>query len=417
MLPTKGGAVVAIVGLTLFGLAWHTHIGWFYLADAVAWGLIVANLALSGVNMRGLSVRRMLLTSDPKDIFEDDVIRLAIEVGNRSFFPKLFMTVLEDCPLAAPGDAEQAFLIGSVATKGQAIVEYSVRCYRRGVYSFGPVQLETSAPFGLFRARKKLEAPFQVTVYPQLLPVAAMADQGRAESQASLFNAPHHSGDVRGSRDYQPGDYLRNIHWRNSARRGKLMVKEMDRPPQGEVYVAFSPGIDLGEGRDTTFEYGIKVAASLARRAFNEGRPFRMWPSAQPGPFPTLHSVLEYLARLNVTSSYPEHSMLGRRDHSTTSVFIVSAADKEMVAEISAKRGFLPYVTALVLEGFAVSEEDPATAGRLADAGASVVTCRPGDLANALAKLGKATAPGLATQRDYAKSPVLPLVTPGSFAP
>lgn len=346
MLPTKGGAVVAIVGLTLFGLAWHTHIGWFYLANAVAWGLIVANLALSGVNMRGLTVRRMLLTSDPKDIFEDDVIRLAIEVGNRSFFPKLFMTVLEDCPLAAPGDVEQSFLIGSVATKGRTIVEYSVRCYRRGVYSFGPVQIETSAPFGLFRARKKLEAPFQVTVYPQSLPVASTADQGR----------------------------------------------------------------------DTTFEYGIKVAASLARRAFNEGRSFRMWPSAQPGPFPNLRSVLEYLARLNAGSSYPDHSMLGRRDHSTTSIFIVSAADKEMVAEISAKRGLLPYVTALVLEGFAVSEEDPATAGRLADAGASVVVCRPGDLANALATLGKATASGLATQRNHAKSPVLALVPPGSVA-
>ena len=119
---------------------------------------------------------------------------------------------------------------------------------------------------------------------------------------------------------------------------------------------------------------------------------------------------------MNAGSYYPDHSMVGRRDHSKTSVFIVSAADKEMVAEISAKRGRRPYMTALVLEGFAVSEEDPATAGRLADAGASVVVCRPGDLANALATLGKATASGLATQRNHAKSPVLALVPPGSVA-
>ncbi len=182
------------------------------------------------------------------------------------------------------------------------------------------------------------------------------------------------------------------------------------------MYVAFSPSLDLGEGRDTTFEYGIKVAASLARRAFQEGRPFQMWPSAQPGPFPSLHNVLEYLARLNVTSSYPGHSTLDSRSHSTTSVFIVSAADKEMVAEISGKRGLLPYVTALVLEGFDVSEEDPTAAGRLADAGASVVLCRPGELANALATLGDVMASGLATQRTFAKSLLRPLMPPGSVA-
>ena len=73
--------------------------------------------------------------------------------------------------------------------------------------------------------------------------VARCAVEG---SFTGLHPSPFHGFSVEYSdhRDYQPGDYLRNIHWRNSARRGKLMVKELDRPPQGEVYVAFSPRID-----------------------------------------------------------------------------------------------------------------------------------------------------------------------------
>ena len=47
--------------------------------------------------------------------------------------------------------------------------------------------------------------------------------------------------------------------------------------------MAFNPEIDVGQGRDTTLEYAIKIAASVARRSFLDGRPFRMWPAARDG--------------------------------------------------------------------------------------------------------------------------------------
>ena len=398
--PTRSGVATFAIAFALFALAWQTHIGWFYLADSLAWALLLVNLPLSWINLRGLRAQRRVVTRRGGTwvgIFEDDTISLAIEVHNRSFLPKHFFVLREDCPLAAPGEESRGFLVGTLLPRGRVTAAYNVRCHRRGAYVFQPLRLQSSAPFGLFRARRTIDAPLEVTVYPQVLPMGATIDQGPLHGRAPYISLPRPTGEFRGTREYQQGDRPHSIHWRNSARRGQLMVKEFDQLPHGEVCLGFNPRLDIGEGRDTTLEYGIKIAASLAHRCFQEGRPFRMWPSGRQGAFSTWYGVLEHLARLERSEEPSINEMLSYRRPPDTWAVVVSAADNETLQMLQGQWHGVERTTVVLLEGFGPGE-DSAANDVLLSMGAAVVRCRPGDLPAALVSLGRAMAAGPAAK-------------------
>jgi hypothetical protein len=74
MRPTGGGTAMIIVAAALFDLAWHTHIGWFYVADAAVWATLVINLPLPFLTLRALSAQRSVISRGngaSSDVFED----------------------------------------------------------------------------------------------------------------------------------------------------------------------------------------------------------------------------------------------------------------------------------------------------------------------------------------------------------
>ena len=391
MQPTGGGIAMIIVAASVFGLAWHTHIGWFYVADAALWATLAINLPIPFLTLRALSAQRSVLsrgTGPSSDIFEDDTITIAIDLRSRSLLPKLFVGLSEQCTLASPGERDQMFLLAALAPRGRARAAYRVQCYQRGVFSFAPVQVSTSAPFGLFRARRRLAAPLEVVVYPQVLPMHATLGQGHLLGQRLASTIPHVSGELRGSREFQRGDLLRTLHWRNSARRGQLMVKEFDRLPQGDVSFAFNPSIDLGEGKDTTLEYSIKIAASLARDCLLTGRPYHMWPGTdKDGSFNDWHAVLDYLARLRPSADPAPQDSLAHVSHGGAVVVAIAAADRQGVSLLARQHQHASRPIAVVLEGFGAGE-DPHAFDLLFRAGWQAVRCGTGDITTALNDLG-----------------------------
>jgi len=392
---TARGIVVAVVAAALYGLAWVSQIGWFYVADAMALALLLVNLPFAWVNLRGVSAQRRLL-SQPRanapsrsGAFEEDEASVAIDVGGRGWVPRLLMTVREACPIAPPAEREHSFLIGSLPSKSPVTATYQVRCYQRGVYQFPPLEVESSAPFGLFRFRRRLPAPAEVTVYPQVLKLGAPAPRGLLLEQTAMAGRAASSGEFRGARRYQPGDLTRNIHWRNSARTGALMVKEFDTATDGDLRVAFNPGIVLGEGRETTLEYGIKVSVAVTRWAFQSGRAFRLWPSPSQGAGSTWHGTLEFLARLQAHESASIRDALGHPGPSGVMVAVVSEADVESLRLLATLRPQHGRVVAVLLQGFG-EDEHPGARGMLQGAGMTVVRCRKGQMAEAMDSLGRA---------------------------
>ena len=394
MIPTARGVVVGIIGTVLYGLAWYMQIGWFYVADALIWGILLVNIPLPWLNLRGLTMRRLppahISQSNPghTGIFEDDPVTLGVQVHNRSILPGFLILLREHCPLADIDDRQRECIMTVVGPKSSITATHDISCHRRGVYTLPPVQVETSAPFGLFRARRTIDAPMEVAVYPRVLPFGTMTTIGFLPDRPRESAMPRSSGEVRGSREYLPGDQPSSIHWKNSARRGRLMVKEFDEAPQEAVRCAFNPGFLLGEDRDTTLEYSIKIAASLAHWCFREGRPFRMWPSGKQHNAQTLQGVLEHLASIEVHAD-PAIRALVSLGGSGTAIAVASAADAETLQVLQESRGGTGLATVVLLEGFS-PREDPTAGQALQNAGMDVVHCRIDDLTGALASLSDA---------------------------
>jgi uncharacterized protein (DUF58 family) len=309
--------------------------------------------------------------------------------------PKLFLVLEEECPLADPEETDTDFLIDALGARERVQITYVVEPYRRGVYSFGPLHLQSTAPFGLFRSQRTLSAPLEVTVYPESAPIGGLPHGGFLQGQLLESGPPRPSGEMRGSREYQPGDQSRAIHWRNSARRGHLMVKEFDQVPEGEVRVAFNPSLAAGTGRESALEYGVRVAASVAHQAVREGRPFRLWTSARGEIFPTWHATLEYLARVQPPGETDAaesaiDALLRAPQGTGTSVAILSAADDEALQTVrQSGAAYGQRLTVILLEGFDPQAEDASAADQFVGLGFTVVRCRPGALREAMALIGR----------------------------
>ena len=131
-------------------------------------------------------------------------------------------------------------------------------------------------PFGLFQATWDQTATRSFLVYPPLfdlpgldLPRGAVQGASRTSLRTQQLTT-----NVATVRDHQPGDSLNRIHWPSTARTGTLMVKEFDLEPSGNLWIV----VDLhrqwqaGEGDQSTLEYAINIAGSLAHKVLAENR-------------------------------------------------------------------------------------------------------------------------------------------------
>jgi len=107
---------------------------------------------------------------------------------------------------------------------------YRVRCTARGLYRFGPVELEAGDPFGIAGVGRELAAAEQIAVLPKVLRVPAFEQLiGHPLMEETVAHSlAHDPTALRGIRPYRPGDAMRAINWRATARTGELQTNEFD---------------------------------------------------------------------------------------------------------------------------------------------------------------------------------------------
>jgi len=74
-------------------------------------------------------------------------------------------------------------------------------------------------------------------------------------------------------REYVPGDPLKSIHWPTTARSGSLYVRQFEHTPSSDwwIYLDLEERVQVGKDFDSTEEYGVILAASLADRGLSQG--------------------------------------------------------------------------------------------------------------------------------------------------
>jgi uncharacterized protein (DUF58 family) len=138
---------------------------------------------------------------------------------------------------------------------------------RRGLVRLDTIEVCTSFPFGIIRRTRRLSCPQDMIVYPRIGMLnrhLALEYREAVESGAMTSNRRGGNDEFYGVREYRAGDNIRSIHWRSTARRGSLMIREMaaNAPPQLIVVLNLRTWRDRDDGPEK-LERAIEVAASL----------------------------------------------------------------------------------------------------------------------------------------------------------
>ena len=395
---TRAGIALILAGVVLYVLAGETQIGWFYLVDAMIWGLVVVSIAVPWWTLRTLKVDRQVWLPGSRNLDqeatprEDDMVEVKLKVANRGRLARHFIKVSENCPMEAPGQGTRAFLLSTVEAGKTAEFSYTATCYKRGRYSRATVVLESGAPVGLFVRRRRFDIPLNLTVYPAYYDIEGISGAGRAEAGEGDMVTATSANDFHGSREYQHGDPLRHIHWRNTARLGRFVVKQFEGANQMPIAVAFPTDQDFGEGKDTTLEYSIKIAASVGWQCVRLGNTL----SILAGPTPLANAdwlpAMGYLAGLSPGEA-PSMVEAAAGESAETVVAVLPAARSDLIPDVIQLAESHPRLIAIVLEGFASAEAPDEFVSRLSGRVHELIRCPRGQLNTALAGLGRAWLP------------------------
>jgi len=176
---------------------------------------------------------------------------------------------------------------------------------KRGIYPLVGFVLVTRFPFGFIENRRLIEAPGEITVYPQPKPIEDFIhliplNNGRVESHVKGSGS-----DLYAIRRYLSNDHHHHIDWKATAKVTQLMVREFTRDDDWRVTIAFDPQVEESAANgDFTekFERAIILAASLITHFINLGAEVRLLTSGHDSGFGlgSLHSysMLRKLAQL-----------------------------------------------------------------------------------------------------------------------
>lgn len=250
--------------------------------------LLSASLLIAVVWPRWLIQRLVVSRTGPERALEDQTVEFKVEVENRGWLPRFMVELVDRLPFvgAADNDPNNADkLLGSVSyipAGGKRSFEVPLLCEKRGFYRLGPVGLASSFPLGLAQARKSTNDGVQtLIIYPKVFPILSLPLFG-APSQIHRggYLLPDGAGaaEFSGLREYRRGDNPRHVHWPTSARLNELMVKEFEPLASACICIALDLAKDanIGRGKHSTLEYGIRIAASVAAYACGQNMHSRM---------------------------------------------------------------------------------------------------------------------------------------------
>ena len=248
--------------------------------------VVAAVWAWTSLGQVRLSRQTHTLRAQAGQLFEE---RLALH--NEGRWSKLWLEVRDHSEL--PGH-EASRVIGALGARQERAWIVRTLCLRRGRFRLGPVTLTSGDPFGLFQVSRRVAYTANVVVYPVTVNLPEFSlPLGLLSGGDALRRRTHYvTANASTVRDYEPGDSFNRIHWRSTARRDRLMVKEFELDPQADVWLfldgdrsaqASRPAPQLvykvsdrwWEALDqlhhssvlphSTEEYGVSVAASLAQ--------------------------------------------------------------------------------------------------------------------------------------------------------
>jgi uncharacterized protein (DUF58 family) len=200
---------------------------------------------------------------------------VSLRLENVSFLPTGLLLLEDEVPYTLGG--RPRFTVGWIGPGQHRTVRYPVRSDARGRYRLGPLRLRLADPFGLVELTRSFSSVDRLTVVPAVhaLPPVRLGGAWESGGESVSRSAAIRGDDDAATREYRNGDDLRKVHWRSTARVGKLMVRREERPWQSRATLLLDcrTTAHRGDGPGSSFEWAVSAAASIgvnaARRGFS----------------------------------------------------------------------------------------------------------------------------------------------------
>ncbi|MGC9334628.1 MAG: DUF58 domain-containing protein [Anaerolineae bacterium] len=336
--------------IVLLAVAFFTKVDFFFYLLYTLFGTYVLSRFWAQRSLRAVTVER----HHDHRVFLGQTLEVHVWVQNRGWLPVLWMRLSDTVPSDLAGGPAFRRVI-SLLPRERQDYGYALTGRRRGYYPLGPLVGFGGDLLGTATYESHQAGDDFVIVYPKII---ALNELG-FPSQSPFGNLPHRErlfedpSRIRGVRDYQPGDSLRRMDWKTSARVGSLQVRRF------EPAIALETGIFLNldledyplDRRYEAPELGIIVAASVAVHLVEKRQAVSLVTNGQDplsalaGAIPTvplrkgrehLMHVLDLLARIEVArreeDTVPFQQVLSQRSLGLSwgsTVLVVTPTEEE----------------------------------------------------------------------------------------
>jgi uncharacterized protein (DUF58 family) len=270
---------VGVIGATVTGFAIYSRLIYatvLLLAGSWAW----TRWTISGVQLRR---RARIERANVGDVFEEHY-----ELTNSSRIPAAWVEIINRSKIPYAAGSR---LWTTVLGKQKRIHAARTWLTRRGAFPLGPTRVVAGDPFGLFRAVLDVPPLQTLVALPMLFEIRdfplppGLLSGGQVIRKKAADITPH----AAGVREYAHGDTLKRIHWRSSARRNQLMVKEFEQDPQSEIWLY----LDLQS--DAHFEKSQQIPDAPTELSLFSKRPkFNLPPSTLEYSVSIMASLAHY---------------------------------------------------------------------------------------------------------------------------
>jgi uncharacterized protein (DUF58 family) len=227
-------------------------------------GMLLINWRMSVATLRRLQICRRIESGSHAGSW----MRVQVEISNGHRRLGSWAVVVEDrvaCSNAVPGDRplRPKLMFSHVSAGQRARQTYRVCLPQRGPYALGPLRVSTRFPFGLFQRTVWLDSADELLVLPRLGRLQEawwQRCQPTPQGTRGARRPGYVPGDFFALREWQAGDSARWVHWRSSARRRTLVVRQFEQPGERQLAVL----LDLWEPEEPRADHRQRVELAVS---------------------------------------------------------------------------------------------------------------------------------------------------------
>jgi uncharacterized protein (DUF58 family) len=268
---TREGKLVVILSIGVGFAAINTGNNLLYLLLGWLLSFIIASGVLSEITLRALTVERR----PPPRVYAGEPFLMEVVITNGKPNRASYSIEVEDLQGTTPLD-KRCYFLKIPEAKSQR-TSYRHTFVRRGLYTLTGYRIATKFPFALFRKSRDVDAKLDLLVFPARVPVPRPPPRAATRGDA-VAERLGRRGEFFGLRERRPGDDRRDVHWKSSARTGRLLVREyedelarrvvigVDNALPQDVRDAVADGAltPMHDAQVSAVERAISTAASLA---------------------------------------------------------------------------------------------------------------------------------------------------------